>query len=117
LIPTAVASAFFSASRYRTLPDGGIAPVGQTIRPAGTPDEVRNHMTRRFTAATPGISVQELRRGLSAAADPFLVVLDHQRRPRGVVCGLDVVVAELKDCGLLGPPAHALTLPRPHEPI
>jgi hypothetical protein len=25
--------------------------------------------------------------GLLAAADPFLVVLDHRRRPPGVVCG------------------------------
>ena len=34
---------------------------------------------------------------LSVAPYPFLVVLDRQGRPRGVVCGLDVVVAESAD--------------------
>jgi CBS domain-containing protein len=109
----------FSASKYRrhsgrTGPDGGLALVGQIVRPAGTADEVRYHMARRFTVATPEASVQELRRLLSTAADPFFVVLDYQWRPRGVVCGLDVVVAESKACGLAGTTAPpALTAPHP----
>jgi CBS-domain-containing membrane protein len=61
--------------------------------PAGT-DEVRHHMTRRFGLATPATGVQELLHRLGAAPDPFLVVLDGQRRPRGIVCALDVLVAE-----------------------
>jgi CBS-domain-containing membrane protein len=113
----------FSASKYRRRsdragPGGGLAPVGQIVRPAGSPDEVRYHMTRRFTIATLEAGAQELRCSLSVAADPFVVILDHQWRPRGVVCGLDVVVAESKDGRLAGPPAPpALTSPHPREPI
>jgi CBS-domain-containing membrane protein len=61
--------------------------------PAGA-DEVRHHMTRRFGSATSATGVQELLHRLGAAPDPFLVVLDRQRRPRGIVCALDVLVAE-----------------------
>jgi CBS domain-containing protein len=100
----------FSASKYRrrldrTGPDGGLTSVGQIVRREGSPHEVRYHMTRRFTVATPDATAQELRRRLMAAGDPFLVVLDHQWRPKGVVCGLDVVVAESKASGQVGPPA------------
>ena len=44
--------------------------------------------------ATPEARVPELRHRLSDGADPFLVVLDWQGRPRGIVCALDVLVAE-----------------------
>ena len=64
---------------------------GQMVAPV---DRVGDHMSRRFATAGPGADARELLRQLAAAADPFLVVLDRQRRPVGVVCGLDVLVAE-----------------------
>jgi hypothetical protein len=53
-------------------------------------------MTRQFAVATPGAGVSELRHRLSGGEDPFLV-LDQQGRPRGIVCALDVLVAESND--------------------
>src|SRR5688572_31711284 len=41
-------------------------------------DRVGDHMTRLFTTATPEAGVPELLQQLSAAPDPFLVVLDRQ---------------------------------------
>jgi CBS-domain-containing membrane protein len=81
----------FTAADYRrwldrTDRDAEAAPAGA--------DEVRHHMTREFGLATPAIGVQELLHRLGTAPDPFLVVLDRQRRPRGIVCALDVLVAE-----------------------
>ena len=58
-------------------------------------DRVGDHMTRLFTTAAPEAGVTELLQRLSAAPDPFLVVLDRQSRPVGVVCGLDVLVARV----------------------
>jgi CBS-domain-containing membrane protein len=75
----------------------GEAPVpdvfsaGQMV---ATGDKVRDLMTRRFCTATPEVGISELLLRLRAAADPFLVVLDQECRPVGVVCGLDVIVAE-----------------------
>jgi CBS-domain-containing membrane protein len=56
-------------------------------------DQVRYHITGRFVAAMPDAGVQELLHHLDGAADPFLVVLDRQARPRGIVCALDVLAA------------------------
>ena len=72
----------------------GAGPDGYRGPPAGLPDAVSYHMNRRFGVATPDAGVPELLHRLSASADPFLVVLDRQRRPMGVVCGLDVLTAE-----------------------
>jgi hypothetical protein len=41
---------------------------------------------------------------LNEAEDPFLVVLDQQRRPRGIVCALDVLAAERGDIEAGGEP-------------
>jgi CBS-domain-containing membrane protein len=51
-------------------------------------------MTRRFAAATPDSGVQELFHRLKGVDDPCIVVLDRQRRPRGLVCAIDVLAAE-----------------------
>ena len=67
----------------------------QSVPPATTPDEVGYHMTRRFGVATPEAGVDELLHRLNGARHPYLVVLDRQRRPRGIVCALDVLVAEV----------------------
>jgi CBS-domain-containing membrane protein len=81
----------FTTSDYRRWLAG---PDGAVVPPARFPDEVRYHMTRRFAVATLEAGVHELLHRLSWAVDPFLVVLDRQRRPRGIVCALDVLVAE-----------------------
>lgn len=86
----------FTAGDYRRWL-AGEAPVmdvfsaGQVV---ATDDKVRDHMTRRFGTAAPEAGISELLLLLRAAADPFLVVLDQEGRPAGVVCGLDVLVAE-----------------------
>jgi CBS domain-containing protein len=59
------------------------------------PDEVRHHMTRRFAAAALDADVGELHHRMRGGAGPFVVVLDRQRRPRGIVCGLDILVNDL----------------------
>jgi CBS-domain-containing membrane protein len=56
-------------------------------------------MTRRFAAATPSAQVPELLHRLREAPEPFLVVLDGQRRPMGIVCALDVLVAASESNG------------------
>jgi CBS-domain-containing membrane protein len=80
----------FTASDYRrSLSRGGPgAPHSEAMAGVG------RHMTRQFGVTAPEADVGELLHRLSVAPDPFLVVLDRQGRPMGVVCGLDVVVAE-----------------------
>jgi CBS domain-containing protein len=85
----------FSARDYRRALNrardvGAGGPILFPARPAG---EVRDHMTRRFAAAGLEAGADELLHHLDRAAAPYLVVLDRQRRPRGVVCGLDVLTA------------------------
>jgi CBS domain-containing protein len=80
----------FTASDYRRALSRG----GPEAPRAGAAAGVGRHMTRRFGVTTPEADVGELLHRLSVAPDPFLVVLDRQGRPMGVVCGLDVVVAE-----------------------
>jgi CBS-domain-containing membrane protein len=86
----------FTAGDYRRWL-AGEAPVadffsaGQMV---ATDDKVREHMTRRFGTVSPEAGISELLLLLRGAADPFLVVLDPEGRPLGVVCGLDVLVAE-----------------------
>jgi CBS domain-containing protein len=87
----------FTAADYRrwltaAAPVTDVFSEGQMV-PAV--DRVGDHMTRLFTTAAPEAGVPELLQRLSAAPDPFLVVLDRQRRPVGVVCGLDVLVARV----------------------
>jgi CBS-domain-containing membrane protein len=89
----------FGATDYRRwLGSGGardeVVTGWQAVAPASTPDQVCYHMTRRFAAATPEAGVQELLHRLKGADDPYLVVLDRQRRPSGIVCALDVLAAE-----------------------
>jgi CBS-domain-containing membrane protein len=94
----------FSTGDYRrwaTRP-GGTADIvcdWQIAAPATAPDDVRYHMTGRFAAATPSAQVPELLRRLREAPEPFLVVLDGQRRPMGIVCALDVLVAASESNG------------------
>jgi CBS-domain-containing membrane protein len=85
----------FSARDYRRALNraragGAGGPILFPARPAA---EVRDHMTRRFAAAGLEAGADELLHRLARAAAPYLVVLDRQRRPRGVVCGLDVLAA------------------------
>lgn len=90
----------FGAANYRGWLDRG-SPRGevftewQAVPPTSgsDEDEVGNHMTRRFAAVTPEADVNELARRFNGVGNPYLVVLDRQRRPRGVVCALDVVAA------------------------
>jgi CBS domain-containing protein len=87
----------FTAADYRRWladesPLTDVYTDGQLVVPVG--GTVREHMTRRFGVSTPEADVPELLHRLRAAAEPFLVVLDRLRRPVGVVCGLDVLVAE-----------------------
>jgi CBS-domain-containing membrane protein len=65
----------------------------RAINGAATTNEVRHHITGRFAAATMDAGVQELLDRLDTAEDPFLVILDWQARPRGIVCALDVLAA------------------------
>jgi CBS domain-containing protein len=89
----------FGAADYRRWLDSG-GPRGevvtdwQIVHPTTIPDEVSYHMTRRFAVATPEAGVHELLHRLNGVEDPYLVVLDRQRRPRGIVCALDVLAAE-----------------------
>ncbi|HVK08379.1 MAG TPA: CBS domain-containing protein [Gemmataceae bacterium] len=62
--------------------DPGLGPAG---------DEVRDHMTREFATATPDAELHELAHRLRGADEPWVVVLDRQRRPMGVVCGMLVL--------------------------
>jgi CBS-domain-containing membrane protein len=86
----------FTAADYRRWLDRVGSDTDMDTRPASA-DEVRFHITGRFAAATPEAGVQELLQRLDAASDPFLVILDRQARPRGIVCALDVLMAE-SDC-------------------
>jgi CBS-domain-containing membrane protein len=61
---------------------------------ASTDDRVCDHMARQFATTGQGADIRELLHRLSEAIDPFLVVLDREHRPVGVVCGLDVLIAE-----------------------
>jgi hypothetical protein len=74
----------------------GIDPVPghNPVTTSASANEVCYHITGRFSAATPDAGVQELLRRLDAAEDPFLIILDREARPRGIVCALDVLVAE-----------------------
>jgi CBS domain-containing protein len=66
----------------------------QLIPPPPAAEEVRNYMTRRYGVATPGAAVPEMLHRLREAPDAFLVVLDHQRRPQGLVHAIDLLRAE-----------------------
>lgn len=57
-------------------------------------DEVRYHVSGRFAAVMPDADVPELLHRLDGAADPFLIVLDRQARPHGIVCALDVLATD-----------------------
>jgi CBS-domain-containing membrane protein len=74
--------------------DADLVPGHHPVTMSASANEVRHHITGRFAAATPDAGVQELLHRLDAAEDPFLVILDRQARPRGIVCALDVLVAE-----------------------
>jgi CBS-domain-containing membrane protein len=86
----------FTAADYRRWLDRVGSDTDMVTGPASA-DEVRFHITGQFAAAMPEAGVQELLHRLDAASDPFLVILDRQARPRGIVCALDVLVAE-SDC-------------------
>jgi CBS-domain-containing membrane protein len=58
------------------------------------PEEVCYHMSWRFPSAGPEAGLDELLYRLAAGSDAFLVVLDGLRRPLGIVCALDVLVAD-----------------------
>jgi CBS-domain-containing membrane protein len=103
----------FTAAGYRRWLTGA-APVidvfseGQMVAAS---DRVGDHMTRCFATAAAEAGVPELLQRLGSGADPFLVVLDRQGRPVGLVCGLDALVAEASRAAP-GPAAggHALFL-------
>jgi CBS-domain-containing membrane protein len=57
-------------------------------------NQVRYHITGEFSAAMPNTGVEELGQRLDATTDPFLIILDRQARPRGIVSAEDVLVAE-----------------------
>jgi CBS-domain-containing membrane protein len=89
----------FSAADYRRWAArlGGRTEVvceWQIVPPPPVPDGVRFHMTRRYAMATPGAGVPEMLHRLGVAPDPFLVVLDRQRRPQGLVSAIDLLRAE-----------------------
>ncbi len=77
----------------RSGPDAKDLSGRHTVVVAKSRNEVRYHMSR-FSVATPETGVQELLHCLNEGEDPFLVVVDRQQRPRGIVCALDVLVAE-----------------------
>lgn len=79
----------FTAADYRRWLDHDGAVVGSVFT-----DAVRHHISGRFTAAASDAGVRELLNLLKTGGDQFLVVLDWQGRPRGIVCALDVLVAE-----------------------
>ena len=76
---------------------GEVVSEWQTIPPTSARDEVGHHMTRRFAVASLEAGVHELVHRLDGVGGPHLVVLDRQRRPRGIVCALDVVAAVAGD--------------------
>ena len=82
--------------RWATGAAGGRDVVSdwQIVPAPRAPDEVRFHMTRRYGVATPGAAVAELLDRLRTVPDPFLVVLDRQRRPQGLVFAIDLLRAE-----------------------
>ena len=73
---------------------GDVVSDWQLVPAPRVPDEVRFHMTRRYGVATPGAGVAELMHRLRAVPDPFLVVLDRQQRPQGLVFAIDLLRAE-----------------------
>jgi CBS-domain-containing membrane protein len=90
----------FTPADYRRWLARGEADVkvvseSQVVVPEPTPEEVCYHMSWRFPSAGPEAGLGELLYRLAAGPDSFLVVLDGQRRPRGIVCALDVLVAEV----------------------
>jgi CBS domain-containing protein len=82
--------------RWAAGPAGGgdVVSDWQIVPAPRAPDAVRFHMSRRYGAATPEATVPELLHRLQATPDPFLVVLDRQRRPRGLVFAIDLLRAE-----------------------
>ncbi|QEL17511.1 CBS domain-containing protein [Limnoglobus roseus] len=60
--------------------------------PANRPDEVRHHMTRRFAEAVLDADEGEINDWMRDADEPFVVVLDRQRRPQGIMGDLDMLV-------------------------
>ena len=95
----------FAMGEYVRRPAGG--PGAQTAsdtRRAATnsPDEVRSHMTRRFEVPAHDADTDELQRQMRDGVVTIVVVLDPQRRPQGIVCGLDFLVndstAERRGC-------------------
>ena len=89
----------FRAGDFRRWATGGpgggdVVSDWQIVPPPRVPDEVRFHMTRRYGVATPGAAVAELLHRLRDVPDPFLVVLDRQQRPQGLVFAIDLLRAE-----------------------
>jgi CBS-domain-containing membrane protein len=78
----------------RVVSDAEPAPAHYPVSDFSSADEVRYHITGRFAPVTPDARVPELLHRLDGARDPFLIVIDRQARPRGIVCALDVLVAE-----------------------
>lgn len=62
------------------------------LAPAKCPAEVRHHVTRRFASASRDADAGELHDRMRGVAGPFVVVLDRQQRPRGIVRGLDILM-------------------------
>jgi CBS domain-containing protein len=80
----------FGAADYRRWLDhrrtrNDVVTEWQAVPGVTTPDEVGYHMTRRFIVATPEAGVRELAHRLNGTKEPYLVILDRQRRPRGIV--------------------------------
>jgi CBS-domain-containing membrane protein len=86
----------------RSGPEAEVVSEWQAVPPTSMPDVVCYHMTRRFAVATPEADVHELLHRLKGVEEPYLVVLDRQRRPRGIVCALDVLAAEVECVGAGG---------------
>jgi CBS domain-containing protein len=88
----------FTPAEYRRWLGHKIAPVEVfsewQVVPEPVPDEVCWHMRWHIASAAPGAGLGELLYRMAEGPETFLVVLDNQRRPRGVVCALDVLVAE-----------------------
>lgn len=74
--------------------DAEPAPDRYPVTGFSPADEVRYHITGHFAPVTPDAPVPELLHRLDGAEDPFLIVLDRQARPRGIVCARDVLAAE-----------------------
>jgi CBS-domain-containing membrane protein len=90
---------------------GEVVSEWQAVPPTPIPDTVCYHMTRRFAVATPEAGVYELHHRLKGVEDPYLVVLDRQWRPRGIVCALDVLAAEVEGVWVGSDSAPADRLP------